>query len=62
MLDTGHPGKHVGTLKVVSIFAFLPENVPVACFAHLYTPCDIIAIKIMLSGGRAHHQLHCVKF
>ena len=36
MQDTGHPGKHLGTLQVVSIFAFLPENVPPVCFMH---PC-----------------------
>ena len=62
MLDTGHPGKHLGTLQVVSIFAFLPKNIPGVHFMHLYAPHDIIAMKVMLLIGRAHPQLHYVKF
>ena len=54
MLDTGHPGKHLGTLQVVSIFAFLPENASWVCFLHLYAPCDVIAMKMMTPSGRAH--------
>ena len=38
MQDTGHPGKHLGTLQVVSIFAFLPENVPPMFCAPMHTP------------------------
>ena len=62
MLDIGHPGKHLGTLQVVSIIAFLPENASWICFMHLYAPCDIIATKMMPPSGRTHPQLHCVKF
>ena len=61
MQDTGHPGKHLGTLQVVSIFAFLPENVPPMHFALLYAPHDIIATKMMPSNGRAHPQVYCVQ-
>ena len=60
MQDTGHPGKHLGTLQVVSIFAFLPENVPPICFALPCTPHDVIATKMMPSSGRAHPQVYCV--
>ena len=60
MLDTGHPGKHLGTLQVVSFLAFLPENVPGVCFVHLYAPCDIIAMKMMPSSGRAHPHAYTV--
>ena len=62
MQDTGHPGKTIGTLQVVSIFAFLPENVPGVCFVPPYAPCYVIAVKMMSPSGRAHPQVHCVKF
>ena len=52
----------MGTLQVVSIFAFLPEKVPGVCFVHLYTPCDVIAAKMTLPNGRAYLQVYCVKF
>ena len=58
MQDTGHPGKHLGTLQVVSIFAFLLENVPPIHFVH---PCDIIAAKTMAPSSRAHPQVYCVQ-
>ena len=41
ILDTGHPGKHSGTLQVVSFHgfnAFLPENASVVHFVHLCSP------------------------
>ena len=62
MQDTGHPGNTIETLQVVSFLVFLPENVSWVSFAHPYTPHDIIAAKIMPPSGRAHPQLHCVKF
>ena len=57
MQDTGHPGNTPGCISPF----FLPENASGICFAHLYTPHDIIAIKVMPSSGRAHPQLQCVK-
>ena len=61
MQDTGHPGKHLGTLQVVSIFAFLPENVPPICLVHPCTPYDIITMKMMPPSGRAYPQVYCVQ-
>ena len=61
MQDTGHPGKHLGTLRVVSIFAFLPENVPPIHFVLLCTPHDIIATKTMSPCSREHPQVYCVQ-
>ena len=54
--------KTIGTLQVVSFLVFLPENVSWVCFMHPYAPCDIITAKTMPPSGRAHPQLHCVKF
>ena len=60
MQDTGHPGKHLGTLQVVSIFAFLPENIPLIFFMLPCAPRDVIAMKMTLSC-RAHPQVYCVQ-
>ena len=62
MQDTGHPGKTIGTLQVVSFLVFLPENASWIHFVHPYAPCDVITMKTMPPSGRAHPQLHCVKF
>ena len=61
MQDTGHPGKHLGTLQVVSIFAFLPENAPPIRFAHPCAPRDVIAAKTTPPSGRAHPQVYSVQ-
>ena len=50
------------TLQVVSFLVLLPENASQICFVHLYPPHDIITMKMTPPSGRAHPQLHCVKF
>ena len=65
MQDTGHPGKHLGTLQVVSFLVkgiFLARKTPPMCFVQPYAPHDIMATKAMVSSGRAHPQAYCVKF
>ena len=57
-----HFRTHLGTLQVVSFLAFLPENASGMHSTHLYAPCDIIDMKTTPPSGRAHPQLHCVKF
>ena len=47
--------------QVVSFLVFLPDKHP-RCFMHLYAPHENIAVKTMPPSGRAHPQLHCVKF
>ena len=47
MQDTGHPGKHLGTLQIVSIFAFLPQNVPPIVSCTCVHPYDVIAANMM---------------
>ena len=50
------------TLQVVSFLVFSARKAPQICFAHPYAPCDVIVAKMMPPSGRAHPQLHCVKF
>ena len=61
MQDTGHPGKQLGTLQVVSIFAFLPENVPWYILCTHVHPCDIITTKTMPPSSRAYLRVYCVQ-
>ena len=49
-------------LQVVSFLVFLPENASGMHFAHLYMPHDVITVKMLPPNGRAHPQVHCVKF
>ena len=65
MLDTGHPGitsEHNRNTPGCIFPCFLLENPSWVHFLHPYAPHDIIAIKAMPPSGRAHPQLHCVKF
>ena len=45
MQDTGHPGKTIGTLQVVSLLVFLPENHPNAFCAPVCTPMTSLPQK-----------------
>ena len=52
----------IGTLQVVSFLVFSALKASWICFAHPYAPHDITAMKTMPPCGRAHPQLHGVKF
>ena len=43
------------------LMPFLPEYVPLMCFALLCTPHDVITTKTMPPSGRAYPQVYCVQ-
>ena len=50
------------TLQVVSFLVFSARKTPWVHFSHPYASCDNTAMKMMPPSGRAHPQLHCIKF
>ena len=61
MQDTGHPGKTIGTLQVVSFLIFSPGKHPQCILCTHAHPYDVITAKTTTPSGRAHPHVSTVQ-